>query len=150
MATALNLTLKIKQDPETIAELTKIKENFAVKIQPEIDKALREYDGVHYARVLVIDDLYIQVLTEFDGDKEVYTDFFRERLPSVFAAIFSLGEGMPSWEDLNHKDTFYEHTQALNKRALGSRLDDPNAGYLYQHFGNMTVKEIDAALKKQQ
>jgi hypothetical protein len=24
---------------------------------------------VHYARVLVIDDQYIQVITEFDGDK---------------------------------------------------------------------------------
>lgn len=149
MATALNLTLKIKQDPQTLAKLAHIKAIFADQIQPSIDKALREYNGVHYARVLVINDLYIQVLTEFDGDKEVYTDFFRVKLPHVFEAIFGLGEGMPPWDELNDKDKFYEFSKNLNIRALGSRPDDPDAGYLYQHFGNTTVQEIDAALKNQ-
>lgn len=148
MATALNLTLKIKQDPETLGTLAYIKTIFADQIQPQIDQALREYNGVHYARVLVIDDRYIQVLTEFDGDKELYTDFFRVKLPKVFEAIFSLGEGVPPWAELNQPDTFYEVAKELNVRALGSRPDDPDAGYLFQHFGNKTVKEIAAALAK--
>lgn len=148
MATALNLTLKLKQDPVTQATLKGIKEVFSTKIQPAIDKALRENGGVHFARVLVINDEYIQVLTEFDGDKQLYTTFFLEALPEVFQTIFSLVEDVPPWDELKDPDRFYEVASGKNVRSLGSRDDDPNAGYLFQAFGNTTVAEIKKGLDR--
>ena len=68
MAHALNLTIRIRQDAAAQATLAKIAAMFAVQIQPKIDKALRESKIVHFARVLVIDNKYLQVITEYDGD----------------------------------------------------------------------------------
>src|SRR6186713_803971 len=96
MTSALNLTLKIKQTPDTLAKLAKIKAAFAHGLQQKIGQALGDSKIVHFARVLVIDDLYIQVLTEFDGPKKVYTEFFRQKLPDVFQAIFELAETPPT------------------------------------------------------
>ena len=90
MITALNMTMPIKQDAETQQELKKLKAIFADHVQPKIDEALKKSELVHFARVLVIDDKYIQVITEFDGDKENYTEFFRTELNEVFKAIFAL------------------------------------------------------------
>ena len=146
MATALNMTLKLKQDPASLALLQQVKAIFASEIQPKIDNALRDSEIVHFARVVVIDDQYIQVLTEFDGDKQVYTTFFLSALPDVFKTIFSLSEGVPSWEELQDPDVFYKVSSALNVRALGSKGDDTTAGFLFQAHGNKTVKEIRAAL----
>ena len=146
MATALNMTLRLKQDPESQAMLKHVKDIFAAQIQPAIDSALKKSQIVHYARVVVIDDKYIQVLTEFDGDKKLYTTFFLRALPDVFKTIFSLAEGVPPWEELQDEDRFYEVAGMLNVRSLGSQGDDANAGYLFQAFGNKTVKEIAAAL----
>src|ERR687890_600355 len=56
MITALNMTVPLKQDPESQAKLQKLKEVFADHIQPEIDRALRKSRIVHFARVLVIHD----------------------------------------------------------------------------------------------
>ena len=81
MTYALNLTLKLKQDPASQAKLQQLKGGFATKIQPAIDAALAKSEIVHYARVLIIEDKFIQVLTEFDGDKKVYTTFFLKALP---------------------------------------------------------------------
>ncbi|HLL32086.1 MAG TPA: hypothetical protein VK403_13940, partial [Allosphingosinicella sp.] len=81
MITALNMTVPLKQDPESLAKLQKLKEVFADHIQPEIDRALRKSKIVHFARVLVIHDKFLQVITEFDGDPEEYTEFFRRELP---------------------------------------------------------------------
>jgi hypothetical protein len=69
MAHALNLTLPIKQDPETLAKLQHVKAIFAKEIQPKIDEALRESEIVHFARVLVVHDKYLQVITEYDGGR---------------------------------------------------------------------------------
>lgn len=148
MATALNMTLRLKQDPVTQATLKHVKEVFATQIQPAIDAALKKSEIVHYARVVIIDDKYIQVLTEFDGDKKVYTTFFLKALPEVFKTIFSLGEGVPSWEELQDEDRFYEVSKDLNVASLGAQADAPGAGYLFQAFGNTTVKEMKAALAK--
>src|SRR5690242_5753367 len=73
MITALNMTVPLKQDPESLAKLQKLKEMFADHIQPEIDRALRKSKIVHFARVLVIHDRFLQVITEFDGDTQEYT-----------------------------------------------------------------------------
>ncbi len=53
---------------------------------------LRKSQIVHFARVLVIDNRYLQVITEYDGSHTDYTEFFRTALPDVFGMLFSLAE----------------------------------------------------------
>jgi hypothetical protein len=52
MPHALNLTIPIKQDEATKKKLAEIEKDFATKIQPKIDAALRKSKIVHFARVL--------------------------------------------------------------------------------------------------
>jgi hypothetical protein len=147
MAHALNFTLPIKQDAETLNKLQELKRDFATKYQPNMDKALRESKMVHFARVVVIDDKYLQVITEYDGDHELYTDFFRRALPDVFEALFSLAEGAPSFSQLNEK-SFFELSAKLQRRSLGESTDGATdhsgkpEGYLFSAYGNREVKDI--------
>jgi hypothetical protein len=106
MATALNMTMRLKQDSASREQLKLFKHNFEIGGQPRIDEVLRRSRKVHFARVVVIDDAYVQVLTEFDGDARAYTDFFRGELPDVFGKIFELVEGAPDPRDLD-PDEFY-------------------------------------------
>ncbi|HYG46799.1 MAG TPA: hypothetical protein VD846_02560 [Allosphingosinicella sp.] len=146
MITALNMTVPLKQDPESLAKLQKLKEVFADHIQPEIDRALRKSRIVHFARVLVIHDKFLQVITEFDGDPEEYTEFFRRELPHVFKPIFELAEGAPDWDHLNDQDTFFEASKRLNVKALGRSEDGrEEQGWLFSYFPR-TVREIEEAL----
>jgi hypothetical protein len=137
----LNLTLRIKQDAESLQKLAQLKAAFATHIQPAVDKALRESQIVHFARIVVIDDKYFQVLTTYDGDRQEYTEFFRVQLPEVFRAVFELAEGAPPWSELNNPDAFYRFAKTANVRALGSG-DDAEDGYLFSATGNATVKRI--------
>jgi hypothetical protein len=152
MAHALNLTLRIKQDPETLQRLAYIAQIFRTKIQPQIDDALRESQIVHFARVLVIDNKYLQVLTEYDGDHKAYTEFFRTKLPDVFAMLFSLAEDAPPPEALNDADAFFKFSKGLQVRSLGESsngdVDQEGhmAGYLFSAYGIKEVKEILAKL----
>jgi hypothetical protein len=149
MAIALNLTAPLKQDSETQEKLRHLAATFADTVQPMVDAALRRSEIVHYARVLVIDNKYIQVLTEFDGDPQQYTEFFRKQLPEVFRLVFSLVEGAPSWEELDNPNDFYEFTSGINLKSLGrSTGDNEGRGYLFSAFGDMTVREIKAALER--
>ncbi len=146
MITALNMTVPLKQDPESQAKLQKLKEMFADHIQPEIDKALRKSRMVHFARVLVIHDRFLQVITEFDGDPEEYTEFFRRELPHVFKPIFELAEGAPPWDELNDQDSFFEASKHLNVKALGRSEDGrEEQGWLFTYFPK-TVREIEESL----
>ena len=152
MAHALNLTLKIRQDAAAKATLEAVKADFASKIQPAIDAALRKSEIVHFARVLVIDDLYLQVLTEYDGDHFGYTEFFRKELTQVFGLLFSLAEKPIDPSALGDSQKFFEFSKNLQVRALGDATDgdqgqDGNlAGYLFSAYGNKEVKEIKGAL----
>jgi hypothetical protein len=143
MAHALNLTLPLKQDPQTQATLSQVKATFARTIQPAVDAALRKSQIVHFARVLVIDDKYIQILTEFDGDMQQYSEFFRKELQPIFKVIFSMAEGAPSWDELNNSNTFFQFSNGRNVKALGE-LDptDPNEGWLFSAYGGKTVKDL--------
>ena len=148
MAVALNLTAPLKQDPESQAALAALKAGFAAHVQPCMDAALARSELVHFARVLVIDDLYLQVLTEFDGDPIVYTEFFRVELCDIFRQVFSLVEGAPPWEEIDDELSFYEFTQSLNLSSLGETVrDDVNRGYLFSAFGDMSVKEMKPLLE---
>ncbi|VVN23314.1 MULTISPECIES: hypothetical protein [Pseudomonas] len=149
MLHALNMTMPLKQDLQSQQKLDSLKANFAGAIQQKIDKALAKSEIVHFARVLVIDNKYIQVLTEFDGDTRGYAVFFLKELPDVFKAIFELVEGVPSWDDLERsEDLFVEVAQSFNLRALGTKEDEESAGWLFSAFGTKTVKDIKAALAK--
>ena len=141
----LNLTVKLKQDPESLAKLEQFKKVFATAVQPRIEKIFQESEIVHFARVLVIDDKYIQVLTEYDGDKQEYTEFFRSQLPDVFEAIFSLVEDAPPWSELQDPNAFYNFGRSHNLKGLGEG-GDPEEGYLFSAFGNTTVKQLKEAL----
>jgi hypothetical protein len=143
MAIALNLTVKLKQDPETLAQLDQLAAAFPTQVQPLMDKALAESERVHFARVLVIDKTYLQVLTEFDGDPLEYTTFFLEKLGPVFKAIFSLVEDAPSWDQLQDPNRFFEYTSSKNLRALGDS-GDPKRGYLFAALGDTSVKQLKA------
>lgn len=147
MATALNLTAPLKQDPESQQRLQQLAAVFAEQVQPEIDIALARSEIVHFARVLLIDNKYIQVLTEFDGDPAQYTEFFRKELGPVFEAIFSLVEGAPPWEELNNPNAFYEFTHGCNLKSLGTSTGaNEEQGYLFSAFGDATVREIKKQL----
>src|SRR5687767_11621117 len=146
MITALNMTVPLKQDPESLAKLQKLKEVFADHIQPEIERALRKSKIVHFARVLVIHDKFLQVITEFDGDPEEYTEFFRRELPHVFKPIFELADGAPPWDELNDQDSFFQASKHLNVKALGRSEDGrEEQGWMFSYFPR-TVREIEEAL----
>jgi hypothetical protein len=143
MALSLNFTAPIKQDPESQQRLQQLSAVFAEQVQPMIDAVLAESELVHFARILVIDNKYIQVLTEFDGDPMQYTEFFRTRLPHVFEQIFSLVENAPPWAEINNPNDFYEYTHGLNLKALGTSGDAAyDHGYLFSALGDATVREI--------
>jgi hypothetical protein len=147
MAIALNLTLPLRQDPEAQQRLQQLAATFADRVQPLVDAALARSQVVHFARVLVIDNRYLQVLTEFDGDPLLYTEFFRKELGPVFQAIFALVEGAPSWEELDTPNGFFAFTRRHNLHALGaSTVGNEGFGYLFSAFGDTTVREIRARL----
>jgi hypothetical protein len=144
---ALNLTIPIKRDEATKKKLEELKAAFATKLQPKIDAALKKSKLVHFARVLVVHDQYLQVITEYDGDHKAYTEFFRKELPDVFAALFSLADGAPAFGSLN-QDQFYALSKGMNLRSLGDsnigETDDEGRpeGYLFSAYGKRTVEDI--------
>jgi hypothetical protein len=147
MPHTLNMTMPIKQDAITLATLQQVKENFATIAQPAIDAALAKSRLVHFARVVVIDDKYIQVLTEFDGPVADYTEFFRQELQDVFKLIFSLADGVPAWDEMNNADSFFEISAGFNVRSLGTSTEGYDTeGYLFSATGDKMVTEIQTAL----
>ena len=100
---------------------------------------------VHFARVLVIDDKYIQVITEYEGDHEEYTEWFRRELTPVFAAIFALAEGAPDPRD---PAAFWNYAADKNIRSLGKSIDgsttlgESPAGYLFSAYEGRTVEDV--------
>lgn len=147
MTHALTLTLPIKQDAATLAKLKALKDSFAGEIQGEIAKALKKSQIVHFARVVAIDDKYIQVITEYEGPHPEYTEFFRKELTPVFAGIFALAAKTP---DVSDPDKFWEYSRDHNIQSLGvttSGSTDFNgkpAGWLFSAYDGKTVKEIQA------
>ena len=150
MTHGLNLTLPLKQDAETQQKLQKLIANFATAVQPAIEAALKKSQIVHFARVLVIDNKYIQVITSYEGPHQEYTEFFRKELTPIFGAIFALAEGAPNVNDTN---AFWEYSKNKNVRALGTASDNSldfggnPSGWLFSAYDHRTVKVINAAIK---
>ena len=150
MATALNLTAPLKQDAESLQRLQQIRSVFAEQIQPKMEAALAAVETVHYARVVVIDDKYIQVLTEFDGAADDYAEFFRQHTGELFKLVFSLTEGAPPWEELDNPNSFFEYIDSLNLHSLGeATVGNEGRGYLFSAYGDATVREIKSSLSVQ-
>jgi hypothetical protein len=152
MAHSLNLTLKIKQDPATLKKLQEFKAVFP-QVQAKIADAMRRSQILHFARVVVIEDRYIQVLTEYDGDRQAYTEFFRRELPDVFALVFALADDAPSPDKLKamlaDSDDFFAYSKDKDIRPLGNSLsDDPDDHFVFSAYGTMTVQEILPLLPK--
>jgi hypothetical protein len=147
MPTALNLTAPLKQDADSQQRLQQVISDFAEQIQPRVDAALAEVETVHYARVVVIDNKYIQVLTEFDGEADEYAEFFRQQTGDLFRLVFSLAEGAPPWEELDNPNSFFEYVNSLNLNSLGTAtVGNEGRGYLFSAFGDATVREIKSGL----
>jgi hypothetical protein len=153
MTHALNMTIPLKQDPDSRKKLEDLKRDFATKYQEKMDKALRDSKLVHFARVVVIDDKFLQVITEFEGDHKAYTEFFRRALPELFAAIFELAQGAPGFGQLNEQ-SFFEVSKSLQHRSLGESKEGEtdgrghSEGYLFSAYGGRNVKEILAKLEE--
>ena len=148
---ALTLTLLLKQDAESQARLKKLAEIFADEIQGKIDAALKKSRLVHFARVVVIDNKYIQVITEYEGDHHEYTEFFRRELTPVFGAIFALAEGAP---DVNEPGKFFEFSKNANVRSLGRHaqgavdFSGKPSGWLFSAYDHKDVRTIQNALEQ--
>jgi hypothetical protein len=151
MPHALNLTIPIAQDEATQKRLAQVAANFSTTIQPRIDEVLRKSKLVHFARVVVIDNKYLQVLTEYDGDHKAYTEFFRKELPDVFATLFSLAEGASTFGELD-SENFYRiaehfHRPSLGETTLGETDDSGKPeGYLFAAYEKRTVRDVLAKL----
>jgi hypothetical protein len=148
MAHSLNLTLKIGQDAET---QKKLKEFIAIfpLVQGQIATAMKKSEILHFARVVLIGTEYIQVLTEYDGDRKEYTEFFRRELTQIFEKVFELAEGAPPWSELTDPDNFFNFSKDKDLKPLGTSLsNDPEDHFVFSAYGTRTVKEILAALAK--
>jgi hypothetical protein len=146
MAHSLNLTIKIGQDAETQKNLTKFVAIFPT-VQGKIADAMKKSKILHFARIVVIGNEYLQVLTEYDGDRREYTEFFRQQLPDVFQLVFALAEGAPPWSQLQDPDAFFNFTKGLDIKPLGTSVsNDPDDRFVFSAYGDRTVKEILAAL----
>ena len=146
MAHSLNLTLRIKQDKETLAKLKFLKDNFGT-LQGQIAAAMKASRILHFARVVVIEDKYIQVLTEYDGDRKAYTEFFRNKLTDIFKLVFSLAEDAPKPQDLDDPDLFFNFAGDKDIKPLGTSLSsDPEDKFVFSAYGNLTVEQILTAL----
>jgi hypothetical protein len=151
MVQALNLTAPLKQDAESQERLQHIVDTFDGSLRETVEAALDKSGTVHYARFVVIDKKYIQVLTEFDGDFMQYTEFFRQELGPVFELVFSLTEGAPPWEELNNPNSFREYANSLNLQSIGTATaGSEGQGYLYSAVGDATVREIKACLGRKE
>lgn len=91
----LNATLPLKQDPESQAKLKAFAAEFETKWLPKVWDVLKKSQMVHYARFVVIDNKYMQILTEFDTDFLTYSKFFAKNLSDFFQAVFALVDGGP-------------------------------------------------------
>lgn len=151
MTHALNLVIPIKQDAETKEKLRNLEAIFGSQVQGEIERALSESELVHFARIFLIDDKYIVVITEYEGDHEEYTEFFRKELPGVFGHIFGLAD-LPV--DVNNPSAFWEASMSCNIRSLGTATDGSKdfygnvAGWLFSAYDHRTVRQVKEFLNE--
>ena len=133
----LNATLPLKQDAESQAKLKAFAAEFETKWLPQVWDVLKKSQMVHYARFTVIDNKYMQILTEFDNDFVDYSKFFAKQLPDFFRTVFTLVENAPppptpgAERDLG---TIFQFIDKVNLPCVGGRA--------FSAYGSRTVAEI--------
>jgi hypothetical protein len=130
----LNLTLPLKQDAASQAKLKQFAEQFPTAFLPKVLEVLKQSQMVHYCRFVVIENKYLQVLTEYDTDFRTYTDFFAAHLHDFFGLLFALVEGAPDTSLANDRETVYQFIKKYDLPCFG--------GKAFSAFGELTVKEI--------
>jgi hypothetical protein len=142
---------QLKQDAATQAKLQELKDIFPT-IQSTIGAALTEYHRVHFARICVIDNKYLQVITEYEGDHDEYIEFFRRKLTPIFERIFALVDVPPGVAQDPNK--FRDYSASRQIRSLGTAEDGSldfegkPSGWLFSAYNSKTVEDIQAALAK--
>jgi hypothetical protein len=136
----LNVTLPLKQDADSQAKIKALGEKFASVYWPKVKKVLADSQMVYYARFVVIGDppRYLQILTEYDSDFRVYTDYFADNLKEFFDAVFAVVEGAPPAGTPVNREAVYRLVQTFNLPCLGN--------VWFSAFGEKTVKEIQLKL----
>jgi hypothetical protein len=130
----LNLTLPLKQDAASQGTIKAFLADFPAKYGPGVVAVLKESRMVHYCRFVVIDNRYLQVLTEYDTDFRVYTDFFADQLHDFFKLLFAVVEGAPSVDKAGDREEVYKF---ISKHDLPSL-----AGSTFAAYPDLLVPEI--------
>ncbi len=133
----LNATLPLKQDSASQKKLAEFAAEFETKWLPEVWGVLKRSQMVHYARFVVIDNKYLQILTEYDTDFLTYSAFFAKNLPVFFRTVFSLVEGAPAPAPGTEVDL------AIVFKFIHDHADLPClGGQAFSAYGPLTVEEI--------
>lgn len=144
----LNFFVPIRQDAEALKKLQELKDTFAKVDQDLIEAAARKSRIIHFLRVLVLDDKYLVVLTEYEGGHKEYAEFFRKELNELFKKIFEMADIEVDWNDVNNEPAFYAAASKFQIRSLGNSIydemgpDDKPAGYLFSAYKNRSVEDI--------
>jgi len=103
MQNFLTLTLPLKQDAESQKKLAELQKHVfdTPDFKKKISAALNESEAVYFARFMVIDKKYIQIITTFDGDDKEYAIFFFEKLRDLYKSVYELVEQGPTDADFN-------------------------------------------------
>ena len=136
----LNATLPLKQDSESQKKLQQLAAEFKTRWVPEVWKVLKDSNMVHYARFTVIDNKYLQILTEFDGNFIAYSKFFAAKLPEFFRAVFGLVEGGAAHAPGSEADLsdIFEFIDQKNIKSLG--------GVAFSAIGPIQVPDVKRQL----
>jgi hypothetical protein len=130
----LNATLPLKQDAASQQKLKQFAAEFETKWLPQVWDVLRKSQMVHYARFVVIDNKYLQILTEYDTDFLTYSEFFAKNLSDFFRAVFELVEGGPAPGAPGDLRAIFEFIHKLDLPCVG--------GKAFSAYGPRTVAEI--------
>jgi hypothetical protein len=132
----LNVTLPLKQDPDSQAKIKDFAAKFATDYWPKVKQVLGDSKMVHYARFVVVGTppKYVQILTEYDTDFRVYTDYFADHLQDFFGAVFGLVEGAPPPGTVMDRETIYKLVKSFDLPCLGD--------VYFAAYPELTVKEI--------
>jgi hypothetical protein len=136
----LNVTLPLKQDADSQAKIKALGEQFATVYWPKVRKVLSDSKMVYYARFVIVGDppRYLQILTEYDSDFRIYTDYFADNLQDFFSAVFAVVEGAPPPGTPITREFVYKLVQNFDLPCLGQ--------VWFSAFGELTVKEIQQKL----
>lgn len=132
----LNVTLPLKQDADSRDKIKDLAGRFATVYWPKVRQVLSDSKMVYYARFVIIGDppRYLQILTEYDADFRVYTDYFADNLQDFFSTLFAVVEGAPPAGTPTTRDFVYKLVHNFDLPCLGN--------VWFSAFGQSTVKEI--------